>query len=110
MKVAVTVTGFCTTIVQLDPEDIVQPVQPPKVEVPCGFAVRTTVVPTVNEALQVLGLEQLIPVGRLVTLPLPDPTMFTVSTACAPEGVQPREAGPLTTIDAELLVMSLPVA
>jgi len=68
------------------------------------------VVPTVNALLQVFGLEQLIPAGTLVTVPLPDPPKLSVKTACAPEGVQPSDAGPLTTTDAELLVMSLPLA
>jgi len=110
LKVAVTDTLFCRTTVQVGPDDVLQPLQPPKVEVPCGFAVRTIVVPTVNALLQVFGVEQVIPAGTLVMFPVPDPLKLTVRTAWAPDGVHPNDDGPFTTTEAELLGISLPLA
>src|SRR5438552_2580430 len=53
------------------------PLQPVKVEPAAGAAVRLTAVPLVNEAEQVAP--QLMPVGALVTVPLPAPDLVTVS-------------------------------
>src|SRR5436309_2706383 len=53
------------------------PVQPPKVEPAAGVAVSVTAVPLVKLAEQVAP--QVIPAGELVTVPLPVPTLLTVS-------------------------------
>jgi hypothetical protein len=58
---------------------LVQPVQPPNVEPLPGVAVKVTVVPLLYEAEQV-PLQLLIPVGLLVTVPLPVPYVITVFT------------------------------
>ena len=53
------------------------PDQPPNVEPDAGAAVNVTVVPLLSVVEQVLP--QLIPVGLLVTLPVPVPARLTVS-------------------------------
>src|SRR5436309_2671942 len=53
------------------------PVQPPKVEPAAGAAVSVTAVPLAKLAEQVAP--QVIPAGELVTVPLPVPTLLTVS-------------------------------
>ena len=51
------------------------PLHPENVDPALGEAVRMTEVPLVKEALQVLP--QFIPVGELVTVPLPVPALLT---------------------------------
>ena len=58
---------------------LAHPVQPPNVEPLPGVAVKVTVVPLLYEAEQV-PLQLLIPVGLLVTVPLPVPYVITVFT------------------------------
>jgi hypothetical protein len=53
------------------------PLQPENVEPAAGVAVKVTAVPLVNPAEQVLPQE--MPVGALVTVPLPAPALLTVS-------------------------------
>ena len=57
-------------LVVFDADEPSQPVQLVKVEPAAGLAVRVTVVPAVNEALQVTP--QAMPEGSLVTVPEPD--------------------------------------
>ncbi len=57
--------------VQVAPDVLVQPDQLVKVEFASGAAVRVTLVPTLNEAEQVVP--QLIPAGEEVTVPIPVP-------------------------------------
>jgi len=59
------------------PVPVQAPFQPVNVEPVAGVAVRRTVVPPVNEATHVVPHE--MPVGALVTVPLPDPVFVTVS-------------------------------
>ena len=77
-NVAVTLRAWVMLTVQVPvPEH--DPLQPVKVEPVVGVAVRVTLVPVLNEALQVAPQE--IPVGLLVTVPVPVPipTVATVS-------------------------------
>ena len=53
------------------------PDHPLNVVLAAGVAVRTTVVPGLNDAEHVLP--QLIPGGELVTVPIPDPVSETVN-------------------------------
>jgi hypothetical protein len=53
------------------------PLQPLNVEPAAGVAVKVTAVPLANAAEQVLPQE--MPVGALVTVPLPAPALLTVS-------------------------------
>ena len=53
-----------------------QPLQPPKIEVPLGEAVSTSALPVVNWLLHDDGVEQLIP--EPVTVPVPVPAKLTV--------------------------------
>jgi hypothetical protein len=53
------------------------PDHPLNVVLAAGVAVRTTVVPGLNDAEHVLP--QLIPGGELVTVPIPDPVSVTVN-------------------------------
>jgi hypothetical protein len=53
------------------------PLQPENVEPAAGVAVKVTAVPLVKPAEQVLPQE--MPVGALVTVPLPAPALLTVS-------------------------------
>src|SRR5262249_61709334 len=53
------------------------PLQPVKVEPAAGVAVNVTAVPIVKDVEQVVPQE--IPVGALVTVPLPAPALVTVS-------------------------------
>ena len=73
MKATVTVLLACRFTVQTNPEELSQPLQPAKVEVPVGDAVSTTDVPAANELLQVVGAVQLRPAGELLTVPAPRP-------------------------------------
>jgi hypothetical protein len=77
VKVAVTVwSAFITTIqdpVPLQPP----PLQPVNVEPPVGAAVRATVLPLGKSAAQIVPQE--IPLGLLVTVPVPVPDVVTVN-------------------------------
>jgi len=81
VKVAVTVwSAFITTIqepVPLQPP----PLQPVNVEPPVGEAVSTTVLPIGKSATQVVP--QAIPLGLLVTVPVPVPDVVTVNWCVA---------------------------
>src|SRR5437879_556127 len=74
-NVAVTeVAAFTVTMQVPVPEQ--PPLQPVKVELASGVAVRVTAVPTVNEAEQAAPQE--IPEGALLTVPLPVPVLVTL--------------------------------
>jgi len=105
LKVAVTVTLFSKTTVQLGPALELQPLQFANVEVLVGEAVSVKVVPIVNGLLQDDGDEQLIP--GPATVPVPVPAKLMVRIGCGPGGVHPEAAGPSTVIGTELLTISL---
>ncbi|HSB78889.1 MAG TPA: hypothetical protein VLM91_08885 [Candidatus Methylomirabilis sp.] len=65
-----------STVTEHVPVPVHAPLQPVKVEVLAGVAVRVTLVPEVKLALQVLP--QLIPAGLLVSVPVPVPIFVTV--------------------------------
>jgi len=74
----VAVTARAALIVTLHaPVPVQAPLQPVNVEPVAGAAVRVTAAPLVNDAEQVLPQE--MPVGVLVTVPLPAPALVTVS-------------------------------
>jgi hypothetical protein len=76
--VNVAVTLFGPFIVQVDPLGTKQFVQPPKLELLAGVAIRVTV-PGAKRLLHVpLLLVQLIPDGIDVTVPEPEPLSETV--------------------------------
>jgi len=76
LNVAVTdVSAFMVTVQVLVSEHA--PDQPPKDAPELAVAVRVTIVPPLNEALQVTP--QLMPAGLLVTVPTPVPAGVTVS-------------------------------
>ena len=74
------------------------PDHPANVVPASGVAVNSTAVPLAKVAVQVCG--QLIPAGELVTVPLPVPTSFTVST----------KEEPVTTVTFAVAVAVLPPA
>ncbi len=74
-KVAVTVVLLVILTVHVVPTTLVHPLQPMKTEPPLAAGVRSTDV--LKFAVQVAP--QLMPAGLLVTVPLPVPTLFTVS-------------------------------
>src|SRR5687767_5303771 len=73
-NIAVTEVGPETAMTQA-PAPVQAPAQPAKVELASLAAVRVTIVPTANGALQVLPQE--IPDGLEVTVPVPLPTFIT---------------------------------
>src|SRR5439155_724963 len=77
VNVAVTVVAAETVTVHVPVPEQPPPVQPVKVEPAAGAAVSVTAVPLVKLAEQVAP--QLMPVGELVTVPLPVPDGVTVS-------------------------------
>jgi hypothetical protein len=80
LKVAVTAcAAFIVTLQVPVPEQA--PLQPAKVEPVPGAAVSVTIVPLAKFAEQAVG--QLIPVGLLVTVPLPVPASDTVNVKFA---------------------------
>src|SRR5207249_4564618 len=76
-KVAVTVVAALRVTVQVPLPEQPPPLQPLKVEPAAGVVVSVTAVPLVKLAEQVAP--QVIPAGELVTVPLPVPTLLTVS-------------------------------
>ena len=76
-KVAVTVVFAPSVTVQVLVLEQPPPLQPVKVEPAVGVAVSVTTVPLVNEAEH--DAPQAMPVGALVTVPLPAPLGLTVS-------------------------------
>ena len=79
LNVAVTlVAAFIVTAHVVPEPEQPPPLQPANVEPPAGLAVSVTEVPELYEAEQVAP--QLIPAGFDVTVPLPDPPLFTVRT------------------------------
>ena len=77
MKVAVTVVA-AETVTTHDPvPEHPPPLQPVKVEPAAGAAVSVTAVPLVKLAEQVAP--QVMPAGALVMVPVPVPTLETVS-------------------------------
>src|SRR5437773_10954354 len=77
------------------------PLQPPKVEPAAGAAVSVTAVPLVKLAEQVAP--QVIPAGELVTVPLPMPTLLTVSAKLG------RLKVAVTVVAAETVTTQVPV-
>jgi hypothetical protein len=72
----VAVTDLAALMVTLQvPVPLHAPVQPAKVDPAVAFAVRVTTVPLAKFALQVVG--QVMPLGLLLTLPLPLPAKVT---------------------------------
>lgn len=61
-----------------------QPTQLANCDVPIGLAVSVTTVPVMNWARQGVGLEQLRPMGRLVTVPEPLPKKVSVRAGDEP--------------------------
>src|SRR5262245_38468436 len=76
LNVAVTVRAALIVTVQV-PVPVQLPPQPANVEPVDADAVRLTTVPVVNEVVH--AVPQLMPVGELVTAPLPVPDLVTVS-------------------------------
>jgi hypothetical protein len=95
-KVAVTVSLFSRMTVQVVPTAELQPFQVTEVEVPVGVPVKIIPVPALKVALHDEGVEQSIPAGELVTVPVPVPLKLTVKIGGGPAGVHPRLAGPST--------------
>src|SRR2546422_49852 len=75
-NVAVTEVAAFTVTMQVPVPEQPPPLQPVKVELASGVAVRVTAVPTVNEAEQAAPQE--IPEGALLTVPLPVPVLVTL--------------------------------
>src|SRR5438552_11193119 len=76
VKVAVTVVAALSVTTQVPVPEHPPPLQPLKVEPMAGLAVSVTAVPLVKLAEQVAP--QVIPAGKLVTVPLPVPAGVTV--------------------------------
>ena len=76
-NVAVTVVAPLSVTVQVPVPEQPPPLQPVKVEPAVGAAVNVTAVPLANAAEHVGP--QVIPVGLLVTVPVPAPVLVTVS-------------------------------
>ena len=78
VKVAVTEEAAAIELtVQVDPDAVQPPLHDAKVEPGVAFAVSTTSVPYPNDAEQVAPHE--MPAGELVTVPVPAPTLLTVT-------------------------------
>jgi len=75
-KVAVTVVAAFIVTVQVPVPEQPPPLQPLKVEPVAAAAVRVTIVPVAYDAEHVVP--QVMPVGELVTVPLPAPAFETV--------------------------------
>jgi len=76
LNVAVTAFEAFIKIVQLVPLVEVQPDHPAKIEPVFGVAVSVTVLSALKSLVQVLP--QLIPVGLLMTVPVPAPVLGTL--------------------------------
>jgi hypothetical protein len=76
LNVAVTALAALMVTLQV-PVPLQAPLHPAKVDPEPAFAVKTTATPLVKFALQVLG--QVMPLGLLVTAPVPVPPRVTVS-------------------------------
>src|SRR5438093_415988 len=76
-KVAVTVVALLSVTVHVPVPEQPPPLQPVNVEPAAGVAVSVTTVPFVDAAMHVEPHE--MPVGLLVTVPIPEPVLFTVS-------------------------------
>jgi hypothetical protein len=74
--VAVTVVAAVSVTVHVPVPEQPPPLQPVKVEPAAGTAVRVTVVPLAQAAIQVEPQE--MPAGLLVTVPTPGPVLLTV--------------------------------
>ena len=82
VNVAVTVVPAFSVTVQVPVPEQPPPLQPVKVEPAAGVAVRVTAVPPAYAAMHVAPQE--MPAGLLVTVPIPEPVLFTVSVkACS---------------------------
>jgi hypothetical protein len=83
LAVKVAVTFAVPETVHVVPLVELHPVQPPKVKFCCGAAVSVTVGVLLKlvSHVPVPGLEQLIPLGELVTTPIPPPAVFTVTSS-----------------------------
>ncbi|HDN27603.1 MAG TPA: hypothetical protein ENG03_11010 [Thioploca sp.] len=79
LKVAVTLL-LDTIDTRQVPVPLQAPLQPANVLPDAGLAVRVTLLPSVKDSEQ--SLPQLIPVGELVIVPLPEPDLLTVSLGC----------------------------
>jgi hypothetical protein len=78
LELKVAVTAFAAFMVKPQvPVPLQAPLHPAKVEPDPGTAVKTTAAPLVKFALQVLG--QVMPLGLLLTEPVPVPARVTVS-------------------------------
>ena len=82
LKAAVTVTLLLMWTVQVPVPVQPPPLQPAKTDPEAGTAVSVTVIPPENEREQVVP--QLMPLGALVTVPLPDPFLVTWSVNVPP--------------------------
>jgi hypothetical protein len=78
-KVAVTVVEALSVTVQVPVPEQPPPLQPENVEPAAGVAVSVMAVPLAYAAAQV-GLQEM-PAGLLVTVPSPEPALFTVSVS-----------------------------
>jgi hypothetical protein len=80
LKVAVTVVAAFNVTTQVPVPAQPPPLHPANVEPSAGLAVKVTCAPLAKLAEQAVG--QLIPVGALVTVPLPVPASVTVNEPC----------------------------
>src|SRR5689334_18787849 len=80
-KVAVTLRAALMVTVQVVAVPVQEPLEPVKLEVGDGAAVRVTLVPVAKLAEQVVP--QLTPAGALVTVPVPVPARVTVRVRTA---------------------------
>lgn len=78
LELKVAVTAFAALMVtEQVPVPVQAPLQPVKVDPAAAVSVKVTTVPLLKLALQVLG--QLIPLGLLLTVPLPVPAGVTLN-------------------------------
>lgn len=90
------------TTVQNDPDMLSQPTQLAEVEAPVGVAVNVTVVPAAKLALH--ELEQPIPGGELLTVPVPDPAKSTVSAGWFDVPAKPGHPGTFRSLTVTAMV------
>jgi len=76
-NVAVTVVAALSVTVQVPVPEQPPPLQPEKVDPAAGVAVKVIAAPLANDAAHVVPHE--IPVGLLLTVPLPAPVLETVN-------------------------------